>query len=121
MLSNPSKREDYNKFGEEGIEDEVSSMAVVSSDVRSDSVQGGEQADEAEAGEEAPWTIEELEELLKHVGNNKTLNANSVEDLQKNMEYERTMSKAYSWDEKVVEQELKRVHDMGVTSLRWAR
>jgi DnaJ-class molecular chaperone len=104
VLSNPSKREDYNKFGEEGIEDE-----------------GGEQADEAEAGEEAPWTIEELEELLKHVGNNKTLNANSVEDLQKNMEYERTMSKAYSWDEKVVEQELKRVHDMGVTSLRWAR
>lgn len=58
---------------------------------------------------------------MKHVGSNKGLNANSVEDLQKNMEYERTMAKAYSWDAQVVEQELKRVRDMGVTSLRWAR
>ncbi len=83
--------------------------------------QGGEQADEDEGGEEAPWTIEELEELLKHVGNNKHLNANSIEDLQKNMEYERTMSKAYSWDEHVIEQELTRARDMGVTCLKWAR
>ena len=83
--------------------------------------QGGEQADEDEAGEETPWTVEELEELLKHVGNNKSLNANSVEDLQRNMEYERTMSKAYSWDEQIVEQELTRARDMGATSLKWAR
>lgn len=58
---------------------------------------------------------------MKHVGNNKNLNANGIEDLQKNMEYERTMSKAYAWDEHVIEQELTRARDMGVTGLKWAR
>eukprot|EP01122_Echinamoeba_exundans_P001354 TRINITY_DN11427_c0_g1_i2.p1 TRINITY_DN11427_c0_g1~~TRINITY_DN11427_c0_g1_i2.p1 ORF type:complete len:516 (+),score=155.82 TRINITY_DN11427_c0_g1_i2:117-1550(+) len=106
VLSDPLKREDYDRYGETDDNDDI-----------------GEQAEEASEGDVGThfWTVDELESLLNSASRKDKFSTDQIKEMAANMEFEATMSKMGEWNNEIFESEIARAKKLGVSQLQVCR